>query len=417
MVTECVVVGAGPAGLAASVALSERGIDHLVVERARVGETWRTQRWDSLHLNHLGFMNTMLGEQEPNSYLTAGEVVERLEALASKTPLRTAVTVHGLTRVGEHWIVGTSDGPIEARTVVVASGGENVPRTPSWAARLPERIVQCHAASYTNSGELPEGAVLVVGSAQSGMQITEDLLAAGRRVWLATSPVGRAPARYRGKGIYQWLDEAGFFEHRPEDLPDPSVIRAVPPLLGPGGRDISLQLLARAGANLAGRLVAVRDETLTFDDSLAANVAYGDKFVADLRRALDAYITDHDVTAPGPEPDTGSQTVVLNAPRQLSLGHADIGSVIWGTGYTGDFRWLGPDLIDSEGIALRRGAASPAPGIWFVGLRWLIRRTSGNFIGFPRDAAVVADSVHTYLALSGSRPAHQTPTRADDLRF
>jgi putative flavoprotein involved in K+ transport len=281
---------------------------------------------------------------------------------------------------------------------VVATGGENVPRVPALAGRLPDRIMQRHAATYRKPSDLPEGAVLVVGSAQSGTQITEDLLTAGRRVWLATCPVARASGKYRGRDTLRWLDEAGFFEHRPEDLPDPRLVQAVPALLGPRGHDMSLQLLSKAGATLTGRLVAGQGETLVFDDSTAANIAYGDSAAANFRGAIDAHIQAHGVDAPAAEPDPAEPPIEIDPPRQLHLRSAGIGSVIWCTGYRGEFHWLGEDLTDAAGAPLRQGAASPAPGIWFIGLRWLIRRTSGNFIGFPRDAEVIANCVRSFLA-------------------
>jgi putative flavoprotein involved in K+ transport len=401
MVIDCVVVGAGPAGLAASSSLAGLGIEHVVLERARPGETWRTQRWDSLHVNNPGFMNTMLGDQDPGTYLTHREVVQRLETLASRAPVRTGIDVLGVARLNGHWLVRTSDGPLQARSIVVASGGENVPRLPGLAARLPDRIVQRHAATYKNPGDLPDGAVLVVGSAQSGTQITEDLLAAGRQVWLATCAVGRASAKYRGRDTVRWLDEAGFFEHRPEDLPDPRMVRTVPALLAPRGQDISLQLLSKAGANLAGHLVAVDDETLVFDDSTGDNISYGDRAAASIRGLIDAHIQAHRLDAPAAGPDLAAPPVELDPPRQLRLRGAGIGSVVWCTGYTGAFSWLGQDLTDPAGAPLRQGPASPAPGIWFIGLRWLIRRTSGNFIGFPKDAEVIANCARNFLGRRG----------------
>jgi putative flavoprotein involved in K+ transport len=310
----------------------------------------------------------------------------------------TGIDVVGLARKNGRWLLRTSDGQLQARTIVVASGGENVQRVPALAARLPDRIVQRHAATYRRPGDLPEGAVLVVGSAQSGTQISEDLLAAGRRVWLATCPVGRASARYRGRDTLRWLDEAGFFEQRPEDLPDPRLVQAVPALRAPLGHDISLQLLAKAGATLTGRLVAVQGETLAFDDSTAANIAYGDRAAANIRSMIDAHIQAHGLDAPAAEPDPAEPPIEIEPPRQLHLRSAGIGSVIWCTGYTGAFQWLGEGFTDAAGAPLRQGPASPAPGIWFIGLRWLIRRTSGNFIGFPRDAEVIANCIRSFLA-------------------
>jgi len=387
---DCVVIGAGPAGLATSAALTARGVDHVVLERGRAGHTWRTQRWDGLRLNNPGWMNPMLGEQPPHSYLTAAEVVERLERLAARTPLREHTAVTALSRRNSGWVLHTSDGPVPARTVVVATGGENVPRIPAQARQLPARITQLHSADYRRPDGLPPGPVLVVGSAQSGYQIAEELLDAGRQVVVATSRVGRAPARHRGRDTLELLVEAGFFDQSPDDLPDPSVVHAPQPLLAPGGRSASLQTLARAGATLVGHLVAVDGRKLRFDDSAAANIAAADAFAARIRALLDGPAPAGRPTS-AVEPDPADLPVAVDPPAALDVGGID--SVIWCTGYSGDFSWLDSALRDDGGRPRRRGAAAPLPGVWYVGLRWLTRRRSGNFFGFPVDAATVADGV------------------------
>jgi putative flavoprotein involved in K+ transport len=330
-VIDCAVVGAGPAGLAASAALSRRGVEHVILERGRVGQSWREQRWDCLRLNNPGWMNPMLGEQAPDTYL-----------LAAACPVREGLRVARLAPHGDRWTLLTGDGELRARSVVVASGGENLPRLPGLARALSGRVAQYHAADYRNPGQLPDGAVLVVGSAQSGCQIAEDLLAAGRQVILATSPVGRAPARHRGRDTVEWLVECGFFRQRPQDLPDPSVMAAPQPLLAPGGRSMSLQVLARAGVTLAGRLVAAHGEQVTFDDSAPANVAAGDAFAARIRMMLDQAIRRAGLQAPPVEPDDADTPVGLNPPMTIDLRSIPVGSVVWCTGYTGDFSWLPP---------------------------------------------------------------------------
>ncbi|WP_081923953.1 flavin-containing monooxygenase [Pseudonocardia halophobica] len=398
---DCVVVGAGPAGLAASIALGNRGIDHVVLERGVAGRTWRTQRWDSLRLNNPGWMNPMLGAQPAGSYLTAAQVCRRLELLAARCPVREQVPVTSLMPDGGGWLLRTGEGPLHARTVVVATGGESVPRTPRAAGLLPSGIVQLHAAGYRRPELLPAGAVLVVGSAQSGYQIADELLGAGRRVVLATSRAGRAPARHAGRETIEWLAESGFFDQRADDLADPSVVHAPQPLLAPGGRSASLQTLVRRGAVLTGRLVGIDGRRLRFDDSTSATITAADAFAARIRTLLDEHLRRTGRAVPAPEPDPADEPVDITPPTSLDLGAAGIGTVIWCTGYAGDFSWLHPVLRDG-GRPVRRGAAGALPGIWYLGLRWLLRRCSGNFFGFPGDAATVADEVARTLHGNGT---------------
>ena len=400
---DSVVIGAGPAGLAAGAALTERGIDHLILERGQVGQTWRTQRWDSLRLNNPGWMNPMLGEQPPATYLAASEVVGRLTRLASLLPVRVDTAVRSVRPYRDRWVVQADDEEFVARTVIVATGNENRSRTPAQARLLPGRVFACHASEYRSPAELPDGAVLIVGSAQSGYQIAEELLAAGRRVFVATSRVGRAPARHRGRETVEWLAESGFFDQRTADLADRSVIRSAQPLLAPGGRSASLQGLARRGATLAGRLVRIDGNQLTFDDSVPANIAAADVFAARIRSMLDEYITRDGGHLPPIESDEADLPAPVDARTSIDLRAERIGSVVWCTGYDGDFSWLDRVLTDKTGQPRRAGATAPIPGLWYVGLRWLTRRGSGNFIGMPADATAVAAAAAT--SLGARRPA------------
>jgi putative flavoprotein involved in K+ transport len=393
---DCAVVGAGPAGLAASAALTARGIEHVVLERGRIGETWRTQRWDSFRLNTPGWMNQLLGQQAPDSYATGVEVIQRLEKLAADCPVREGVRVARLAPAGNGYALRTDGDDILTRAVVVATGDQNLPKVPALAGSFPDRVAQYHTAHYRGPDQHPDGAVLVVGSAQSGCQITEDLLAGGRRVVLATSPVGRVPFRHRGRESIEWLVEAGFMDQRPGDLPDPSVMRAAQPILAPG-RGLSLPALARAGVTLVGRPVAVAGERVSFDGSLKANVVAGDAFAARMRAMIDDIIRRRGVDVPPAEPDDNDAPVDLDPPMTLDLRAEKVGSVVWCTGFSGDFSWLDPRMVDVDGQPRHQDAAAAAPGVWYLGLRWLIRRRSSILFGFPDDAATVADAVRTHL--------------------
>jgi putative flavoprotein involved in K+ transport len=304
-----------------------------------------------------------------------------------------------LAPAGDRFVLQAGGGDLLARTVVVATGDQNLPKVPALADTFPDRVAQYHTADYRGPDQLPDGAVLVVGGAQSGCQITEDLLAGGRRVILATSPVGRVPFRHRGRETIEWLVEAGFMDQRPRDLPDPSLLRAPQPILAPG-RGLSLPALARAGATLAGRLVSVEGERVVFDDCVAANVAAGDAFAARARAMADEIIRRRGLDAPAAEADEHDAHVDLDPPPSLDLRAEEVGSVVWCTGFGGDFSWLDPALVGADGLSRHEDGAAPVPGLWYLGLRWLRRRASGILFGFPGDAAWVADAVKAHL---GSR--------------
>jgi putative flavoprotein involved in K+ transport len=390
------VGGAKPPVLPPTPALGARGVEHVVLERGRVGESWRTQRWDSFQLNTPGWMNQLLGEQAPDSYATGVEVVQRLEKLAADCPIREGVRVARLAPAGDSYALRTDGDDILARAVVVATGDQNLPKIPTLAGSFPDRVAHYHTADYRGPDQLPDGAVLVVGSAQSGCQITQDLRAGGRRVVLATSPVGRVPFHHRGRESIEWLVEAGFMDQRPRDLPDPSVMHAALPILAPG-RGLSLQALARAGVTLVGRPVAMDGERVSFDGSAKANVAAGDAFAARMRAMVDEIIRRRRLDAPPAEPDDHDAPVDLDPPSSLDLRTQEVASVVWCTGFSGDFSWLDPTLVDTDGQPWHQDAAAATPGLWYVGLRWLIRRRSSLLFGFADDAGTVADAVRAHL--------------------
>jgi putative flavoprotein involved in K+ transport len=396
----CVVVGAGAAGLAVSRALVDVGLDHVVLEREGVGSTWQNQRWDSFRLNTPGRMNSVLGEVAPTSFSARDEVVTLLGERAAALPVRTHTPVVAIDHDGHTFSVRTPDEQIQATTVVLASGFQNVPRVPTQAGRLAPRVFQLHAAEYRDPSRLPEGAVLVVGSAQSGCQIAEDLALAGRRVFLSTSRVGRWPWAYRGRDLMGWLVDCGFWDQRPQDLANPADTRAATPVVASGGRSLSLQILAGLGVTLLGRFESVHGERVSFAGSVSEHVQYADDVATRLTAMADEFIARLGIEAPAPDPEplAGAAALEHATTHELDLAEAGVGTVLWCTGFTTDLSWLHLPILDDAGRPAHDRCATVVPGMWLIGLPWLTRRCSGILYGLPDDADEVARSVALHRA-------------------
>ncbi|MEW6582207.1 MAG: SidA/IucD/PvdA family monooxygenase, partial [Actinomycetota bacterium] len=290
-------------------------------------------------------------------------------------------------------------GPVDARAVVVASGAQSVPRLPALAGALPPGVRSLHTADYRSPGELGPGAVLVVGAGQSGCQIAEDLLEAGRRVLLATSRVGRIPRRYRGRDILEWWRDCGFLDQRAGDVDESARTATQPQVSGTrGGHTVSLQQLARDGCTLLGRVAGVDGDRMALAEDLAENMAFADAAAARHRRLVDDYVARAGIDAPPPEDDPVDAP--LDAPiaptRELDLRRTGVGTVIWSTGFGPDAAWLPPGALAPSG-APRGGGLEAAPGVYVVGAPWLTRRASGILAGFGGDARAVADAIHRRL--------------------
>lgn len=415
---ETIVVGAGTAGLAMSWHLARRGVDHVVLERGRVAETWRSQRWDSFALNTPAWMNRLPGAPEdvgPRDAFTTGAAwVEHLEAHAARAglPVRPGVEVTGLRREPDGTFAldaataGSSE-TLRARSVVVASGVQRVPLIPAIAATLPRDVLQLHTSGYRSPAALPPGAVLVVGAAQSGGQVVEDLLGAGRIVHLATSRVARFRRRLYGRDILDWLVRAGFFDATPASLSDPAIQLEPQPLVsgvGRHGHTLSFQWLASLGARLHGRLRLIEGGRLAFDDDLAANIRYADERSQEATRQVTAGLAEaglaaslpplEDDPADAPHPDPEAE----RPPRTLDLVDAGIATVIWATGFVARTPWLPHDALDERGALRTAGGAAAIPGMFAIGSPWLRTRGSGIVYGLDRDAAALAEMVTTHLA-------------------
>jgi putative flavoprotein involved in K+ transport len=395
-----VVVGAGQAGLATSRELTKAGVDHVVLERGRVAQTWRG-RWDSFCLvTPNWFVRLPDGHYDgpdPDGYMPRDEIVSWFEryAAACDPPLREEVDVQSVEATGEGFLLGTSDGPLQARTVVLATGAYQRPYRPHGAETLPPNLLAIDVEGYRNERELPAGRVLVVGSGQSGCQIAEELHVAGRDVVLAC---GRAPwtlRRWGGRDFTWWADETGFLDATVESLPDPSarLFANVQTSGHGGGHDLHLRTLQAQGVVLAGHFLGAANGRLQFADDLAESVAWGDDRYRQFRELVRKLVAERGLE------DAGlADPVPFDAAAPESLDARDFGAAIFTCGFRPDYRsWLPwQDAFDEHGFPLHRdGASTVVPGLYFVGVHFLRKRKSSLLGGVGEDAAIVAHQIAT----------------------
>lgn len=415
---DCVVVGAGHAGLALSWHLMRRGIEHSLLEQGRIGESWRSQRWDTFALNTPAWANRLPGDSEDagphDAFLVRDAWVARLDdyvrthALPARTGVRvTAVerSAHGAGFVLR--LAGADKETVRARSVVLASGFQRLPQLPAAAAAVPAGITSLHAADYRCPEALPAGAVLVVGSGQSGGQIAEDLLDAGRDVFMSASAVGRLPRRYRGRDIFEWLVPAGFFDQTVAQLRDPRMATAAQPIIsgvGRYGHTLSLQFLAGRGARLVGRLRAIEGQRLKFEADLADSIRTGDRVSAEVRAGIEKGIAARGGGAPDLEPDPADEPlespdeVAARAPQALDFERDGITTIIWSTGFGVELGWVRLPVRDDRGRPIHTDGAAPVSGVWFLGVPWMRSRRSGIVLGADAEGRQTADAVAAYLA-------------------
>jgi putative flavoprotein involved in K+ transport len=356
-----------------------------------------------------GLPGSPYADADPDGFLLREELIASWEQHAAdhELPIRVGTTVEQVTPEAgsDRFLVHTLDRSGSRRSlssgnVIVASGMMQSPKVPALTERFPESFTQIHAADYRSPAALPEGAVVVIGSGQSGCQIAEDLVGAGRTVYLCTSRVARLPRRYRGRDATEWMSALGLFDTRLADLPDPAMqFAAQPQVSGVGrrGKTVSLQAMHRQGIRLMGRLSDVADGVLTTDDSLSAHISFADEFSADFKREVDAFIEMKglDATAPTEDPnDAPAGPEVGDAGlASLDLAAAEVNTVIWCTGFTANFDWLDLPVTDDRGKPVHDRGVSPVPGIYFVGFPWLHTRKSGLIFGIDDDARHVTEAI------------------------
>jgi putative flavoprotein involved in K+ transport len=405
-----VIIGAGQAGLAASYHLTQQKRDHVILEKHRIGEAWRSAKWDSFTLVTPNWMLQLPGfaydGDDPDGFMVRNEIVQYLEDFVEQfdPPVRTSVEVTAIEPADVDFKLATSDGFMTASNVIVATGTFQSPNIPSLAAKLPPQMNQLHSSAYRNPHQLPDGAVLIVGSAQSGCQIAEELNAAGRKVYLATGGADRLPRRYRGKDSFWWADQLGIFDQTVDKLPSRDArFNPNPQVTGKdGGHTLSLHHLARDGVILMGRMLDANGTEIKLADDLVDNLKRADKFAAEFKKGVDKLIEKKDMDLSEddqPELHAGYDTEVIT---ELDLNTAGITSVIWATGYNYGFSWIDFPVFDDVGYPVTERGITDQPGLYFVGLHFLHTRESGLLSGVGADAAHVVQHL-----LQTREPTHE----------
>ena len=401
---DTLVIGGGQAGLAMSRCLTDRSVDHVVLERGRVAERWRTERWDSLRLLTPNWQTRLPGFRydgpEPDGFMSASQVAAFLDRYAASfaAPVEADTTVVNVDMVGALFRVRTNRGIWLARNVVVATGHSDLPYVPSLAERLSLRLVQVVPTQYRNPHRLPRGGVLVVGASATGVQLADEIHASGRPVTLAVGRHLRLPRTYRGRDIMWWLDAMGVFDETSDDVFNVAASRTQPSLQlagWAGVRPLDVSSLARRGIRLLGRLVAADFERVHFDDDLIATTAASDLKLAQLLLRIDAFIAK---TSPGavapPEPFEPTWPDGFDVEKTtIDLRAAGINSVVWATGFTRRFSWLRVPVLDERGDIRHRGGITAVPGLFVLGMHFQRRRKSAFIDGVGDDAAFVAEKI------------------------
>jgi putative flavoprotein involved in K+ transport len=398
---ETLVIGGGQAGLAMSGHLGRRGVPHLVVERHRIAERWRSERWDSLVANgpawHDRFPDLTFADIDPDSFATKDRIVSYFEAYAAQiaTPIRCGVEVKALHKTveGFGFRAETANGIIEARNVVVATGPFQKPIIPT-VVPAEAGIMQIHSGAYRNPAQLPDGAVLVIGAGSSGAQIADELQRAGRRVYLSVGPHDRPPRAYRGKDFVWWLGALGKWDAKAVEPGMEHVTIAVSGAYG--GQTVDFRNLAARGMALVGRAEGFKDGAMHFAPDLARNIAAGDANYLSVLDAADAHVARHGLDLPeepearriGPDPRCVTDPIL-----RLNLAEAGVTAIIWATGYALDFGWVKMDVFDAKGRPLHHRGVADVPGLYFLGLAWLSRRASPFIWGVWHDAEYLAGHI------------------------
>ncbi len=403
--TETIIIGGGQAGIAMSRCLADRSIDHVVLERGRVAQRWRTERWDSLRLLTPNWQSRLPGWRyqgpDPDGYMAMPEIISYLDGYARSfgAPVQPNTTVRMVQRTGDGFRVTTDRGRWTAPSVVVATGACHRPYVPAMAARLGPDLLQLVPSQYRNPEQLPTGGVLVVGASASGVQIADELHSSGRPVTLAVGRHTRMPRRYRGRDILWHLDQMGLLDESSEDVFDLAASRRQPSLQLVGRSDfrsLDLAALQASGVRLVGRATEAHDARIFLADDLRSSLAAADARLGKLLRRIDGFLATRECRSRG-APATPEAVSAENAPTELDLRRAGIRTIVWATGYQCSYPWLRVPVLDPSGGLIHDRGITPEPGLYAVGLPFLRRRKSTYIDGVGDDARELSAELASFL--------------------
>jgi putative flavoprotein involved in K+ transport len=396
-----IIIGAGQAGLATSRCLTDRGIEHVILERGRVAQRW-TDRWESLRLLSPNWMTRLPGWRyrgpNPDGFMTRREIVGFLRdyARSFEAPVEEETEVQRVEPYAGEWRVVTDRQRWIARNVVIATGHCQITNLPEVSSNVPANLVQVSTSNYRGPEQFPEGGVLVVGASASGVQLARELLRSGREVVLSAGEHTRMPRRYRGRDIFYWLDRSGSLARPLSDVSDPVRARQEPSLqlVGNGeGDNIGLAELHREGVTLAGHLRAFDHRRAIFAGDLPLSVARAERQLAALLTRVDRHIEAHGLDHVLPPAEPLPPVPVEHAVRELDLEAAGIRSVLWATGYRRSYPWLSAPVLDANGEIRQVRGRTTAAGLWVIGLQFMVRRNSSFIDGVGRDAEEIAEQI------------------------
>jgi putative flavoprotein involved in K+ transport len=395
---EVAIVGGGQAGLATSWYLTQAKVDHVVLESGRVAETWRSRRWDSFCLVTPNWTVQLPGGNydgpDPDGFMSLAELVDHFESYATSfdAPIEENSPVTKLEADNGGFLLTLGSDTIKARTVVVATGAYQRPHRPVGSESLSSGVVQLYAEEYSNPADLPPGAVLIVGSGQTGCQLAEELRQSGRKVFLACGRCVWVPRQLHGHDILWWMVESGFMDRTPDKLPSPMArLLGNPQATGhDGGRDLNFRVLHELGVELLGRFAGAEGSRLHFADDLAASVDFGDARLTDFLKFVEAACAAKGTAAPNYEMPPPLR---VKSRTELDLARDGIGTVIWTSGYRPDYGWVKFPVFDNMGFPQQVDGSTTVPGLYFMGVHWMRKNKSSILYGVGEDADVVARQI------------------------